>query len=81
MVYKENDIVENLKVYSEEDNGDIVHNHIDCPVCKNKNAGTGCYGSLDKDTVIVCGWCGSEFELVSGKWYKSNKVKIIKIGE
>jgi len=88
---KENDIVENLKVYPESHDEDvpIIYNYIDCLVCGAIQVNTDSFGDLDEidgggcnhflDKNVTCINCKSEFKLVEGEWYGSNKVKIVKI--
>lgn len=67
-----------IKIYSEvccELCGEIIHNHLDCPVCNTKNASSDNYGSLADDfdykdgaknkTILICEECKSEFETES----------------
>lgn len=72
----------NIEVYAEiccEECNDIIHNHIDCPVCKNEYASTGNYGYIEKTDDVYCEECGSEFKLLSDSWYYGCFVEIIKI--
>lgn len=57
--------------------GNIVHNHIDCPVCKDGYASTENYGELEDSDVVVCE-CGAEFKLIKNSWYGNPIVEIIK---
>ncbi len=64
-----------LNVYCEEcceECGEIVHNHIDCPVCKKEDAATRQYFDLREDegkiVKIEC-VCGAEFQSLSGNPY------------
>lgn len=56
---------------------DIIHNHIDCPICKNDYAGTNQYGELHGEKELSCSECGTVFQKVSESWYSKCKVKII----
>lgn len=57
-----------VEVYSEiccEFCNEIIHNHMECPICKDKYAGTDLYGEIDElDTEVTCEKCGAEFDLV-----------------
>jgi len=82
---KEGDVIE-LEVYGEiccDVCDDIIHNHIDCPVCEKKYAGTEQYHYVESDEDVVCKECGSVFELIKEgeyfSWYNNAKVKIKKI--
>ena len=50
--------------------GEIIHNHIDCPVCGKKYAETDNYYGLyeSPEDPLVCE-CGAKFKLVSGSHY------------
>lgn len=71
-----------LMVYSEiccEVCNEIIHNHIDCPICKTNYAGTEQYHELySSDTEVTCEVCGSIFEKISEDWYSSCICKIVK---
>lgn len=44
---------------------EIVHNHMDCPACGRKGAGTAEYHDLNWEgppCVVTCGECGAEFK-------------------
>ena len=49
---------------------EVVHNHIDCPVCERKNVGTDCYFDLyeklreDGELIIQCPKCKAVFKFV-----------------
>ena len=84
---KEGDVFE-LEFYGEtccDDCNDIIHNHIDCPVCEKKYAGTEQYSYVEFNEEVVCEECGSVFELVQeGKWcswYSNSKARIKEIGK
>jgi uncharacterized protein (DUF2225 family) len=71
-----------LEVYAEECCelcDDIIHNHIDCPVCKNKYAKTNQFRSLYDETELTCCHCGTKFEKISDDWYSECRVKIISL--
>jgi C4-type Zn-finger protein len=61
-----------LKIFPEEcceECGEIIHNHMDCPSCKNEYAGTDAYGDVlyyqEVGFVLKCEECGAKFRLVS----------------
>ena len=68
------DIIE-LEIFSElccEICWDVIHNHVNCPVCKDEYASTDAYCNLDdweKDS-ITC-QCGASFRKVDKNmsWY------------
>ena len=84
-MYKVGDVVE-LEIYSElccDDCGDILHNHLNCLICKDKYASSNIYDALDNyEKEIVCEECGTIYELEEESWWPwtNTKVKIIKIG-
>lgn len=46
-----------------EECGEVVHNHIECPICNNKNASTDAFDNLrdlPRPIVITCE-CGAKF--------------------
>ena len=45
---------------------DIIHNHFDCPICKDDYAGTTIYGVLEDydDKEFSCEECDSEFTII-----------------
>lgn len=53
---------------------EVIHNHFDCPVCKNGFAPTNIYGNFDEygdgeydgslTTIIVCEKCKTEFQIM-----------------
>lgn len=75
---KVGDIVE-IEVYGEiccELCNDIIHNHIECPVCKKGYAETDQYGDLYDEKELTCE-CGTVYEIIDGyNWYGECKVKI-----
>jgi hypothetical protein len=83
---KEGDIFK-LEFYGEiccDDCRDIIHNHIDCPICKKKYAGTEQYHHAEAEEDIICEECGSVFELVKEEgnwdsWYSNSQAKIKKL--
>lgn len=75
------DIID-LEVYGEvccDECGDIIHNHINCPLCEDHYADTDQFTDLRDEKELHCE-CGTSYELVDGKWYDKPKVKIIVIG-
>ena len=75
-----------LKIFPEiccEVCNEVIHNHIDCPICENHRAATENYGELENDDILICERCGSEFKLLSKNWYDFDgcDVEIIKKGE
>lgn len=72
-----------LEVYSEiccDVCNDIIHNHIDCPVCNNNYTSTDQYHELYGETILNCE-CGASFELVKGSWYYDCEVKILTLNK
>jgi hypothetical protein len=68
-----------LKVYPEvccEECMEVIHNHIDCPVCGGDYVDTDNFWYIYKEDQVYCE-CGACFELVSGEWYGENEVKIV----
>jgi len=67
------------------DGQDVVHNHFECPVCGDKDAGTNIYMSIDDwincngDRSFKCERCNSTFELLvlSDDW----DIKLLKVGD
>ena len=76
--YKIGDTVE-LEVFGEiccEVCNEIVHNHIDCPVCKDDYAETDRYGYIEDNNKVEC-QCGTIYEIASGSWYHKCVAKIV----
>ncbi len=47
---------------------EVIHNHVDCPVCKYKYAGTSEYGDIlymDIGEILECEVCKAKFKLIS----------------
>lgn len=68
-----------LQVYGEiccDDCGEVVHNHIDCPVCRTAYAATDRYHNLYEDMDLTCEECGTVFVKVSESWYDECTVRI-----
>ena len=42
---------------------EVIHNHFDCPVCKEEMAGTDMYLSMDHFKEFSCQECHSKFKL------------------
>jgi hypothetical protein len=80
--FKVGDVVE-LDVYGEiccDLCNEIIHNHIDCPVCESDYAETDQYCDLYDETQLTCEDCGTVFEKVSDKsWYYDCKTKIVSL--
>jgi hypothetical protein len=73
-----------LQVYGEiccKDCNEIIHNHIDCPVCKEQYVGTDQYCDLSSEKVVQCESCGTEFKITSKSWYSDCEVAITKVGK
>jgi len=73
-----------LEVYPEiccEECGDIVHNHINCPVCKDSYAGTNKYYDLEDTKELSCEECGTVYAIKGDCWYPNCKAKIISVGK
>lgn len=73
-----------LEVYGEvccDMCNEIIHNHIDCPVCEKEYAGTEQYCDLYDEKTVECENCGSVFEKTSDSWYYDCKALVVKIGE
>lgn len=70
-----------IEVYAEtccEDCNEIIHNHIDCPLCKKQYAKTNQYCDLQYEETVQCENCDSIFEKISESWYYNCIVKTIK---
>src|SRR5690606_25777022 len=73
-----------LNVYIEiccEICGEVIHNHIDCPVCKTNYAGTDKYCDLYDEEEVTCEDCGTTFAKISDSWYSDCKAKIVSLGK
>lgn len=44
-----------------EDTGNVIHIHIDCPICNKANSPTNHYDELNMDDKFKCENCHSEF--------------------
>lgn len=68
-----------------EDCSEIIHNHIDCPVCKYICIGTDAFCDLndynDEYKEIECGNCKTIFKKVSDTWYFENELEIVSLDE
>ena len=60
---------------------DIIHNHIDCPVCKSNYVGTDQYCDLYDEKEVMCDDCGTTFVKTSDSWYYDCKAKIVSLGK
>ncbi len=73
-----------LEVYGEiccELCNEIIHNHIDCPVCKTDYAETDQYCDLYDEEEVTCEDCGTTFAKISDGWYYDCKAKIVSLGK
>lgn len=68
-----------------EDCSEIIHNHIDCPVCKTEYSATDAYCDLndyfDEYKEIECDYCKTVFKKNSVCWYFENELEIISLEE
>lgn len=75
------DRFKDVEIYAEiccDECGSIIHNHMDCPICKEKYVGTESYCELDSDEEeISCQNCKTTFKRVSDTWYFDNELEII----
>jgi hypothetical protein len=57
---------------------EIIHNHINCPVCKVSYASTTTYGDLYDFNEVECEECGAIFEKINpnDSWYNGCSVRI-----
>jgi hypothetical protein len=55
---------------------DIIHNHIDCPICEIYSARTREFTKLESGDIIECE-CGASFEICSESVYSECTVKYI----
>ena len=79
--YSIGDVVE-LQVYGEECCeicNEIIHNHIDCPVCKTEYAATDQYCDLEDESEVTCESCGTTFSKTSESWYDECTAKIVSL--
>jgi hypothetical protein len=59
-----------LEIYSEiccDYCNDVIHNHFDCPVCKEFNVGTSIYHSMydmEIGEILECNDCHAQFKLI-----------------
>jgi len=70
-----------LGVYGEiccDDCNEIIHNHIDCPVCEKQYSSTDQYCNLSDETEISCDNCLSVFKKISESWYYDCNVELTK---
>jgi len=64
-----------IEIYGElccDDCNNIIHNHMDCPICKNDYASTNIYYEIwefDKDDVLTCEECKTNFKPVDKAGY------------
>lgn len=79
---KVGDIID-LEIYSEiccDMCNDIIHNHLNCPICEDEYADSDQFCSMYDDEKEIQCECGTVYQLVSGSWYNDAKVKIVSIG-
>lgn len=72
-----------LEVYAEiccDECQEIIHNHIDCPVCQSEYVATDQFCDLHDEKELTCENCGTTFEKTSESWYCDCKVKIASFG-
>lgn len=43
---------------------DVIHNHFDCPACKEEYAGTSAYHEIEAGEEIECESCKAKFKLL-----------------
>lgn len=55
---------------------EVIHNHIDCPVCKHMYAETDQYIDLYGETELMCEECETVFELIGDSWYYDARARI-----
>ena len=73
-----------LTVYGEiccELCNEIIHNHIDCPVCKRKDVETDRYCDLSEVDDLTCNNCKTTFLKVSEDWYRDCEAVIAYISK
>ena len=79
------DRFKDVNIYAEtgcDECSDIIHNHIDCPVCQTNYASTDQYIELDYvETEISCKVCETKFKNISDTWYFDNELEIISLSE
>jgi hypothetical protein len=81
--FKVGDEVE-LEVYREiccELCDDVIHNHIDCPVCKSDYASTDQSCDLYDEKEVTCEDCWTTFAKTSDSWYYDCKAKIVSLAK
>jgi hypothetical protein len=60
----------NIEIFSEiccDECGDVIHNHFDCPACKQFYAGTECYAEIPVREIgfsLSCESCDAKFRIV-----------------
>ena len=59
---------------------EIIHNHIDCPICNEKYSETDVYHELEINEIIECDNCNSEFKLLEEYYNDPCEVEIVKVG-
>lgn len=73
-----------VEIYGEEcceGCGQIIHNHIDCPVCKTEYSATDAYCDLNDwdDKLIKCIKCETVFKNNIDYWYSENELEIVSL--
>ncbi|MBC8437090.1 hypothetical protein H8D85_02080 [bacterium] len=73
-----------LEVYPEiccEECGEVIHNHINCLICKDSYASTDKYYDLEDEKELSCEECGTVYAIKGDYWYSDCKAKIVLIGK
>jgi len=60
---------------------EVIHNHINCPVCKDSYARTDKYCDLEDEKELSCKECGTVYAIKGDYWYFDCKAKIVSIGK
>jgi hypothetical protein len=71
-----------LQVYSEiccDLCGDVIHNHIDCPVCNVQYAATDQYCHLYGEKELTCEECGTVFSKTGESWYYDCTAQVVSL--
>ncbi len=59
--------------------GDVIHNHIDCPVCNAVYAATDKYCHLYEEKELTCEVCGTVFAKTSESWYYDCTAQVVSL--
>ena len=75
-----------LKLHPEiccEECNEIIHNHVDCPVCKTEYANTRSFGDIEHGEEVLCDECGSIFKHIEGHVYdeENSAWKVVTVGD